>query len=143
MSENQTTFQFELVSPEKKLFSQMVWQVVVPGDEGDFGVRAGHASLVSSVRPGIVKVWSAPGADPVEMFVTGGFADVSGENCAVLAEQACEVTELNAETLTQEIADLNEKLAASDLTAPAQKKLRNELDVANAKLRVVSGNAHH
>ncbi|HEY2184348.1 MAG TPA: F0F1 ATP synthase subunit epsilon, partial [Xanthobacteraceae bacterium] len=48
-----TSFHFNLVSPEKLLFSSDVVQVDVPGAEGDFGVLAGHAPLVTTVRPGI------------------------------------------------------------------------------------------
>ena len=50
------TFHFDLVSPEKLLFSGEVEQVDVPGSEGDFGVLAGHAPLVSIIRPGILTV---------------------------------------------------------------------------------------
>ena len=48
------TFHFDLVSPEKLLFSGEVDQVDVPGTEGDFGVLAGHAPLITTLRPGIL-----------------------------------------------------------------------------------------
>ena len=48
------TFHFDLVSPEKLLFSGEVEQVDVPGSEGEFGVLAGHAPLVTTLRPGIL-----------------------------------------------------------------------------------------
>ncbi len=51
------TFHFDLVSPEKLLFSGEVDQVDVPGTEGDFGVLAGHAPIVSALRPGIMTVF--------------------------------------------------------------------------------------
>ena len=53
------TLHFELVSPEKLLFSGEVNQVDVPGIEGDFGVLAGHAPYVSTLRPGILTVHAA------------------------------------------------------------------------------------
>ena len=56
------TFHFELVSPEKLLFSGEVDQVDVPGAEGDFGVLAGHAPTVAMLRPGIMTVHVADGA---------------------------------------------------------------------------------
>ena len=52
------TFHFDLVSPEKLLFSGEVDQVDVPGAEGDFGVLAGHAPTVSALRPGIMTVFA-------------------------------------------------------------------------------------
>ena len=56
------TFHFELVSPEKLLFSGEVDQVDVPGIEGDFGVLAGHAPLVATLRPGILTVYAGGNA---------------------------------------------------------------------------------
>ena len=50
-------FHFDLVSPEKLLFSGEVDQVDVPGSEGDFGVLAGHAPLVTTLRPGILVMY--------------------------------------------------------------------------------------
>ncbi|MBV8287795.1 MAG: F0F1 ATP synthase subunit epsilon, partial [Hyphomicrobiales bacterium] len=52
------TFHFDLVSPEKVLFSGEVSQVDVPGAEGDFGVLAAHAPLVTALRPGILVIYS-------------------------------------------------------------------------------------
>ena len=69
------TFHFDLVSPEKLLFSGEVEQVDVPGTEGDFGVLAGHAPLVSIIRPGILTV-RANGSEQ-KIVVLGGFAEVS------------------------------------------------------------------
>jgi len=52
------TFQFDLVSPERLLFSGQVDQVDIPGTEGDFGVLAGHAPVIAAIRPGIMTVFS-------------------------------------------------------------------------------------
>ena len=82
------SFNFELVSPEEKLMSEPAWQVTIPGFEGDFGVRAGHSSLVASIRPGIVEVISKQGDAPKKIKVQGGFADVTSTNCTILAEEA-------------------------------------------------------
>ena len=50
------TVQFELVAPEQLIFTGDVELVVIPGTEGDFGVLPGHASLISTVRPGVVEI---------------------------------------------------------------------------------------
>src|SRR5258705_11381969 len=65
------TFHFDLVSPEKLLFSGEVSQVDVPGSEGDFGVLAGHAPLVTTPRPGVLVVYRE--RDAVRIVVDGGF----------------------------------------------------------------------
>ena len=67
-------FQFDLVSPEKLLFSGQVDQVDVPGSEGDFGVLAGHAPLVSTLRPGILVMYRD--SEELKVVVNGGFAEV-------------------------------------------------------------------
>ena len=67
------TFHFDLVSPEKLLFSGDVEQVDVPGAEGDFGVLAGHAPFVTTVRPGILTLFREGGA--LKVVVNGGFAE--------------------------------------------------------------------
>jgi F-type H+-transporting ATPase subunit epsilon len=81
------TFQFNLVSPEKLLFSGDVDQVDVPGAEGDFGVLAGHAPLMATLRPaGVVTVYVG---NRIQRFeVNGGFADVSLQGLTILANEA-------------------------------------------------------
>src|SRR3978361_257837 len=80
------TFHFELVSPEKLLFSGDVEQVDVPGAEGDFGVLSGHAPYVSTLRPGILTVYGTSGEQKI--VVLGGFAEVSAAGLTVLADVA-------------------------------------------------------
>ena len=82
--------EFELVSPERLVISRPVEMVVVPGTEGDFGVLPGNAPLISEVRPGVIAVFDG-GQVKERIFVAGGFAEVTGERCTVLAEQAMPV----------------------------------------------------
>src|SRR5262245_2298235 len=83
------TFHFDLVSPEKLLFSGEVNQVDVPGSEGDFGVLAGHAPLVTTLRPGILVIYHEGGAQRI--VVEGGFAEVGPAGLTVLACMAVPV----------------------------------------------------
>src|SRR5258707_9748200 len=80
------TFHFDLVSPEKLLFSGEVNQVDVPGSEGDFGVLAGHAPLITTLRPGILVIYGERGA--LRIVVDGGFAEVGPGGLTVLADMA-------------------------------------------------------
>ena len=68
---------FELVSPERLLMEADVHGVMVPGREGDFTVLPGHAPVISTLRPAVVDVFETEGADPVRIFVRGGFVDCS------------------------------------------------------------------
>jgi F-type H+-transporting ATPase subunit epsilon len=102
------TFHFELVSPEQVAFSGEVDQVDVPGVEGDFGVLAGHAPVIATVRPGIMFVTIG---DKQEQFVVlGGLAEVSASGLTVLADVATSIAELDrvafARSIEQMQADL-------------------------------------
>jgi F-type H+-transporting ATPase subunit epsilon len=103
------TFHFNLVSPEKLAFSGEVDQVDVPGVEGDFGVLAGHAPVVASVRPGILTVTS--GGDKQKIIVLGGLAEVSDKGLTVLADVATSLQELDRAKFAEEIAGMESKLA--------------------------------
>ena len=103
------TFHFDLVSPEKLLFTGEVDQVDVPGTEGDFGVLAGHAPMVSALRPGIMTVYV--GGNAQRMVVLGGFAEVSAEGkLTVLADLADAIEEFDRDVLADRIAAHEEKI---------------------------------
>jgi len=79
---------FELVTPEKLLRSEDVYQVVVPGTEGDFGVLEGHAPVMSTIRDGALHIYATEKGEPEIVPIQGGFAEVSASGLTVLAEQA-------------------------------------------------------
>ena len=103
---------FELVSPDRLLVSEAVDMVVIPGTEGDFGVLYGHQPLVALVRPGILEIENE-GAPTRRIFVSGGFAEVTNDRCAVLTEDAVPVEDLKRADLEQRIKDVEEALAAT------------------------------
>ena len=82
---------FELVTPERLLFSEDVYMVVVPGTEGDFGVLEGHSPVMAVIRTGDLTVYSAPQTVSQRIHVEGGFAEVNEKGLTVLAEAAQEV----------------------------------------------------
>jgi F-type H+-transporting ATPase subunit epsilon len=103
------TFHFELVSPEKLLVSSEVNQVDVPGEEGEFGVFAGHAPYVATLKPGVLRIYGE-GA-PKAFVVRGGFAEVSPDGLTVLAEHAVLADGLDPAVITQAIKDAEEDIA--------------------------------
>ena len=102
-------FQFDLVGPEKLLYSGLVDQVDVPGSEGDFGVLAGHAPLVAMLRPGIVTIYE--NGTPVRAMVGGGFAEVGPNGLTILADFAMPTDQIDAAVLAGQIKDLEEDVA--------------------------------
>ncbi|HEY7232475.1 MAG TPA: F0F1 ATP synthase subunit epsilon [Pseudolabrys sp.] len=106
------SFHFELVSPEKLLFSGEVEQVDVPGVEGDFGVLADHAPMVTTLRPGILTVHGPGGAQKI--VVLGGFAEVSPQGLTVLADLADAVENIDRTVITTRIGELESRIAKTE-----------------------------
>lgn len=127
--------EFELVSPEKLLFSQPVDMVVVPGGEGNFGVLAGHAPMITTVRPGVIDVYEGDRVTD-RIFVAGGFAEVTELRCTVLAEEAVTVANLDRGALEQQVKDLTEDIADAKTDAE-RAALEARLVVARAKFEAV------
>ena len=130
------TFLFELVSPERILASEEAAMVVVPGEAGEFGVLADHAPLLSSIRPGVVSV-HLPSGEVKKIFVAGGFADVSGKLCSVLAEEAVNVNELNRAELETHLKNLNDDLGFAGEDALKKAKVTADITIIQAKLAAV------
>ncbi len=126
------TVEFELVSPERLLLSEQVAMVVVPGEDGNFGVLPGHAPLISTVRPGVIDVYASRAEVSARIFIAGGFAEVTPERCTVLAEEAVPVGDIDREATAQEVADLAEDVA--DAKTDAERRVAEAaLAVAKAK----------
>jgi F-type H+-transporting ATPase subunit epsilon len=123
------TFQFDLVSPEKLLFSGEVTQVDVPGTEGDFGVLAGHAPIVTTLRPGILVIYRDGGE--LRVVVNGGFAEVGPTGLTVLADMAVPQDEFDVTVLAGVIKDTEED-AAGATDDWRRDKLSHKLDQLRA-----------
>ena len=104
-------FHFDLVSPEKLLYAGDVEQVDLPGSEGDMGVLADHAPLVTTLRPGIIVVHREGG--DMRVVVNGGFAEVGPAGLTVLADMAVPLEEYDRSLLAAEITDTEEDVADS------------------------------
>jgi F-type H+-transporting ATPase subunit epsilon len=116
---------FEFVSPERVLFSGEVDQVDLPGVEGDMGILAGHAPLVTPLRPGILTIIN--GGSREAIVVIGGFAEVGPAGLTVLADKAVARDDYDTVTLAADIRDAEEDVA--DATEDAQRdKLARRLE---------------
>ena len=135
-----TSLHFELVSPEKLVFSGEVEQVDVPGAEGDFGVLAGHAPFVTTLRPGILTVHGSGGAQ--EIVVLGGFAEVSDEGLTVLADVAEAVEGIDRGMIAARISEMESRIEKME---PGNEldKLITRLDHFKEIDRHLTGTAMH
>ncbi len=145
---------FELVTPERMVLSEMVDMVVVPGTEGNFGVLPGHSLLISTIRPATLDIYRGQ-AVARRILIVGGFAEVTPERCTVLAHEAIAAEQLDRaaiETELQEIEgnlpSLREQVARASGTE--RERLLIELSglergqaVARAKLQALADAAAH
>ena len=106
------SFHFDLVSPEALLFSSEVTQVDVPGAEGDFGVLAGHAPIITTLRPGVLVIFSESGNEQ-RVVVSGGFAENGPSGLTVLADTAVPLEDFDLAVLAGMIKDTEEDVADS------------------------------
>jgi F-type H+-transporting ATPase subunit epsilon len=123
------TFTFELVSPERVLFSGSVDAVVLPASEGDMTILAGHAPVMTTLKTGFLVITSNPG-NGKRVLVRGGFADVNQNGLTVLAERA-----LPEEELTQEILDHEILTAEMHYDATNDPAAKHAAESAIAQLR--------
>ncbi len=105
------TFKFELVSPEKVLVSGDASEVQVPGMDGDFTVLAGHAPVLSTLRPGVLDI--KLGSGPRRVFVRGGIAEVEPDRLTILAQHLLDLDGLDRATLDSELKAAETMLGAA------------------------------
>ena len=121
------TMQFDLVSPERKLASLQASEIQIPGADGDLTAMPGHAPVITTLRPGVLKVNGPDGAK--DFLVTGGFAEISAESASILAEMAMPLSEAKAADIEPLIA------AAQSAAAEATGAARDAADKALADLQ--------
>ena len=134
MAEEQV--EFELVTPERLLVSRGVDMVVVPGEDGDFGVLPRHTPMISNVRPGVLGLYE--GSNLTErIFVAGGFAEVTAARCTVLADQAMAVEDLDRGAAEQTLNDSRKDLEDAQDDA-ARVEVEKQIAVCEEILRITS-----
>jgi len=99
---------FDLVAPESRVFAGEVDMVVVPGSEGDFGVLAGHAPFMSTIRSGAISIHD--GGQVTRTFIHGGFAEVTPAGLTILAEEAIDLSEIDPAEVERQLGEARQDL---------------------------------
>lgn len=134
------TFHFDLVSPEKLVFSGEVEQVDIPGSEGDLGVLAGHAPLVATIRPGIMTV--TVGGRREKIVVLGGLAEISAKGLTVLADVATSVADIDRVQFAKTVAQMEAEIAKAAQGSQLDREIER-LDHFKTVLQHLEGTAMH
>ena len=108
-------FKLEIISPEKIIFSEDVKMVTFPSYEGDMGVLKNHISIITFLRPGIIKVQKKDG-NINDFFAQDGTVEYFNDNLIVLSASVMNIKDLSKEFVDNLNKDTQEKLADKNIT---------------------------
>ncbi len=135
--------ELEIVTPDKLVLSGAVRMVVIPAMDGDMGVLEGHTPMIVPLRGGMVSLYQGDAVSD-QWFILGGFAEITGERCTVLATEAMVPSELRqeqAESLLRQAEADYAALAGGDIDE--QQRALDRADAARTMLKAVAGAAGH
>jgi len=123
-------FKLEIVNPEKIIFSNNVIMVTIPSYEGDMTILKQHISIITFLRPGIIKVYSNNN-DFKEFFVQDGTVEFFNDNLVILSSSVINVKDLSKNFIENLSKDTQEQLAQKDITDHDRYILNHKLQVLN------------
>ena len=125
MEEN---FKLEIISPEKIIYSEDTRMVTLPSYEGDMSILKNHISIITFLRPGIIRAQNKEG-NFEEFFVQDGTVEYFNDNLVVLSASAINIKDLSKEFLDNLNKDTKNKLAEKDIEDHDRYILNHKLDV--------------
>ena len=124
------SFNLEIVNPEKLFLSlDNVSEVVVPTFEGDMGILRDHISIISFLKPGIVKVFT--GNEVKELYVEDGIIEFSENSLSILTSRIIDIKEIKKDDLSSMINEANEALKDENLDDQKRFLANQKIDVLN------------
>ena len=124
------SFNLEIVNPEKLFLSlDNVSEVVVPAFEGDMGILKDHISIISFLKPGIVKVFT--GNEEKELYVEDGIIEFSENSLSILTSRIIDIKEIKKDDLSSMINEANEVLKDENLDDQKRFIANQKIDVLN------------
>ena len=124
------SFNLEIVNPEKLFLSlDNVSEVVVPAFEGDMGILKDHISIISFLKPGIVKVFT--GNEVKELYVEDGIIEFSENSLSILTSRIIDIKEIKKDDLSSMINEANETLKDENLDDQKRFIANQKIDILN------------
>jgi F-type H+-transporting ATPase subunit epsilon len=124
-------FKVNITTPGKLVFEDNVEMVTIPGEEGEFGVLAGHSPLISGIASGLISIYSDNSLKD-RVFVAGGFAEVNQKEVNILATESYNLSKIKKTDIEDKIAKAQIKLNTSDIEF--DKKIAQEIIDINQKI---------
>jgi F-type H+-transporting ATPase subunit epsilon len=131
----------EVVTPEKKVFSDTVENVYLPGEDGELGILEQHAALVTNLKPGELRYQK--GGETIYLAVGSGFAEVTEHKVVVLTDNALgesEIDEARAEAAVQRAEDA---LKSLDHSVDAEEVAHLQAIIAKSLAQLRLKRRHH
>ncbi len=127
----------EVVTPERRVLSESVSSVTVPGRNGEMQILPGHAALISELKTGVLAY--NQGGTTSQLHVSGGFVEVSGDRVSVLAEIAERPEEIDAARARLSREHTEKQLSSWSGTEEDFEKARAKLERSVVRLQLASG----
>ena len=118
-------FTVEIISPDNSIFKTEVSEVTIPSYEGEMGILKDHISLITFLRPGLIKIQADP---KITYFVEEGSVEFSNNNLLILTSTAKKLSDLNAEFVSKEISDAKQKITSENLNDKERYFLSYKID---------------
>jgi F-type H+-transporting ATPase subunit epsilon len=131
------SLQLDVITPERRLLSEQVDAVTVPGLGGELGILPGHTPLISQLQTGVLSY--TRGAETRRLLVSGGFVEVNDDRVSVLTDLAELPGEIDAARARLERDDAEKRLGAFTGTPEEMVEVRTQLDRAAARLQLTAG----
>jgi F-type H+-transporting ATPase subunit epsilon len=128
-------YPLRVVSVERSLFEGEVEFIIANGADGELGVLARHAPLMTILKPGPLRIQETYGGEEQLLFVGGGFLEVLPDRVTVLADVAEHADEISIEKAEEARRRAQERLAGT-LTTAEETEFQNALAMAEARLRL-------
>ena len=121
-------FKIEIVNPEKSFLSKEdVTEVVVPAFEGEMGILKDHISIISFLKPGIIKIFSKSGED--KYYVEDGIVEFKNNNLSVLTSSIFNIKDIDKDKISELLAQAEENSKNSNITDQNKYLVDQKIDV--------------
>ena len=121
-------FKIEIVNPEKSFLSKEdVTEVVIPAFEGEMGILKDHISIISFLKPGIIKIFSKSGED--SYYVEDGIVEFKNNNLSVLTSSIFNIKDIDKDKISELLAKAEENSKNSDITDQNKYLVDQKIDV--------------
>lgn len=128
-----TPFHLSIVAPDRSVVDESVASVIAPGEEGYFGVQAGHVPMIAALRPGILE-YVDPNNQRHFVYMGGGFAEIAGGQVTVLADEAQHSDEIDASKAEEALEEARKAMRGEE-SSMTQEEARIEMDRAINRMK--------